>query len=160
MPGKHGRNRLENYLQVHESYMATFREEGFVVHDGCAFTILGKVVLLEGTITCLDGIVIEVRKEIDVLSGRGGSAWVRTRSFCYHAGLRGGETILRYDSPHGHRPYHHKHTYDTFGDGRELAIEELRSEREVPTLGEVIRELQGWHQQNAAHLARQRGSGQ
>jgi hypothetical protein len=159
LPGKHGPNRLESYLQVHESYMATFREEGFVVHDGCDFTFLGEVILLEGTISCLDGITIEVRKEIGVLSGRGGAARVQTRSFCYHAGLRGGEGILRYDSPHGHRPYHHKHIYGTFGDGREIAIEELRDD-EIPTLGDVIRELQAWHQEHAVRLRRRPGAGQ
>ena len=89
MPGKHGPNRLGNYLQVHESCMADFLAEGFVVQDDSRFTFLPFVVILEGTIVCLDGITLEVRKEIQVLTGRGMTAQVQTRRFRYHAWVRG-----------------------------------------------------------------------
>lgn len=152
LPGKHGRNRLDNYLHVHDSYMADLLQEGFVVADGTSFTFLPGLILLEGTITCLDDIALDVEKEIVVLSGRGLAAWVQTRRFRYHAWLPGARNILRYESPHEHRPTPHKHEYDTFGDGRETQVLDLHEEDQVPTLGEVLRELQGWHQQHVDRI--------
>ena len=152
MTGKHGPNRLGNYLQVHESCMTGLLREGFVVQDDCRFTILPSVVILEGVIVCLDGISLDVRKEIDVLKGHGPGAQVQTQVFRYHAWVRGSHNIFRYESAHEHRPYAHKHVYDTFGYGQENQLIELRSQDEVPTLTEVLRELHGWHQEHAGRL--------
>lgn len=88
-----------------------------------------------------------------MLSGRGMTAQVQTRRFRYHAWVRGSHNILRYESAHEHRQHAHKHVYDTFGYGRETAVTELPTEEEIPTLAEVIRELQVWHQQNVTRLA-------
>lgn len=132
--------------------MADFLVEGFVVQDDCRFTFLESVVVLEGTIVCLDGITLEVRKEIQVLSGRGRTAEVQTRRFRYHAWVRGVHNVLRYESAHEHRRHAHKHVYDTFGLGSETAVIELQTEEEIPTLAEVLRELQVWHQENATRL--------
>ncbi len=152
MPGKHGPNRLSNYLDVHASYIADLMAEGFVVDDQSRFTFLPGLVVLEGVIVCLDGITLDVRKEIQVLSGRGMTAWVQTRRFRYHAWVRGVHNVLRYESPHEHREHAHKHVYDTFGTGREVEVLDLPAEDAIPTLGEVLRELQEWHHQNAARL--------
>ena len=57
------------------------------------------------------------------------------------------------DSPHDHLPHPHKHIYDTFGSGHETQVITLRKESDVPTLGEVIRELQEWHLMNAGKLS-------
>jgi hypothetical protein len=126
--------------------------EGFVVEDQSAFTFLPSLIRLRGPIVCLDGITLDVDKEIAILEGRGMNAWVQTRWFRYQAWVRGVHSILRYDAPHEHRPHAHKHLYDTFGTGRELKVIELVDEDRVPTLGQVIRELQQWHQANAARL--------
>ena len=152
MPGKHGPNRLGNYLDVHASHIADLIAEGFVVDDQSRFTFLPRAVVLEGTIACIAGIALDVRKEIEVLSGRGLAARVQTRQFRYHAWVRGVHNILRYESAHEHREHAHKHVYDTFGTGREAEIVDLLAENDVPTLGEVLRELQGWHEANAARL--------
>jgi hypothetical protein len=152
LPGKHGPNRLANYLNVHESWMADLLAEGFVVDDQSSFTFLPSVIRLQGPIICLDGITLEVDKEIAVLDGRGMTATVQTRWFRYQAWVRGVHNILRYDAAHAHRPHAHKHVYDTFGTGRELEVIELPDEKLIPTLGEVIRELQVWHHTNAARL--------
>ncbi len=133
--------------------MADFLAEGFVVQDNCQFTFLPSVVILEGTIVCLDGMTLEVRKEIQVLTGRGMTAEVQTRRFRYHAWVRGVHNILPYESAHEHRQQAHKHVYETFGYGSETAVIELATDEEVPTLAEVIRELQLWHQQNATRIA-------
>jgi hypothetical protein len=42
--------------------------------------------------------------------------------------------------------------YDTFGHGRETSVIDSMKEDDVPTLGEVLRELQAWHEGNAARL--------
>lgn len=152
MPGKHGPNRLGNYLDVHASYIADLIAEGFVVEDQSRFTFLPRLVVLEGVIVYLGGITLEVRKEIQVLEGRGMAARVQTRRFRYHAWVRGAHNILRYESAHEHREHTHKHVYDTFGTGRESDVIELPSEDSIPTLAEVIRELQAWHEDNAARL--------
>lgn len=154
MPGKHGPNRLANYLEVHQSWMRALLDEGFVVEDQCDFTFLPSLILLQGTIICLDGLTIDVEKEIAVLAGRGMTAEVQTRKFRYHAWIRGVHNVLRYESAHAHRPYPHKHVYDTFGTGLELDVIQLSAEGSVPTLGEVLRELQAWHAGNAERVAR------
>jgi hypothetical protein len=153
LPGKHGPNRLANYLEVHEAWMRALLDEGFVVEDRCDFIFLPSVILLQGTITCLDDLTIEVEKEIAVLGGRGMTAEVRTRKFRYHAWIRGVHNVFRYDSVHGHRPYPHKHVYDTFGTGLELEVVQLADEDSVPTLGEVLRELQTWYTENVGRIA-------
>lgn len=156
MPGKHGPNRLANYLQVHGAAMARFVDEGFVVEDRCQFEFLPGRILLSGAILCLDGIVLVVEKEITVLAGEGMTSRVQTSRFRYHAWIRGEHNILRYESAHEHRPVSHKHVYNTFGDGLESEVIDLTREDDVPTLGDVLRELQGWHEANAARIARLR----
>lgn len=133
--------------------MGGLLQDGFVVRDETTFTTLPRVLLLEGAVLCLDGICLDVQKQISVLDGQGHTAWVQTTQFTYQAWLRGGGTIFRYCSPHGHRPYVHKHIYNPFGDGHELQVLELRTEDEIPTLREVIEELRTWHGQNITRLA-------
>jgi hypothetical protein len=152
LPGKHGPNRLGNYLSVHDSWMADLMAVGFVIEDQCQFTFLPTAILLQGAIVCLDGIVLDVEKVIGILDGRGMTARVQTRTFRYHAWVRGAHNILRYESGHEHRRHAHKHVYATFGDGREIEVIELTEERLIPTMGEVIRELQTWHQEHAARI--------
>jgi len=132
--------------------MAELLREGFVVNDRCAFTFFPSVVLLQGTIACLDDITLEVEKEIAVLKGRGMTALVQTQMFRYHAWVRGAHNIFRYESAHEHRPRAHKHVYDTFGDGLEIEVLDLLDEERIPTLGEVVRELQVWHQNHARQI--------
>jgi hypothetical protein len=132
--------------------MTGLLDDGFVVEDRCDFTFLPSTILLQGTIVCLDSLTVEVEKEIAILSGTKMDARVQTRRFRYHAWVRGAHNILRYESAHDHRPHVHKHEYNTFGHGRESLVSDLLDEDEIPTLGEVVRELQQWHQENAARL--------
>jgi hypothetical protein len=122
------------------------------VQDECSFSILPSSILLEGRVICQDRITLEVRKEIAVLEGRGMTALVQTRMFRYHGWIRSAHNILRYDSAHAHRPYPHKHTFETPGTGRELSVRPLETEDAVPTMLEVIRELQAWHLEHADFL--------
>lgn len=152
MPGKHGPNRLANYLSVHESWMTALLSEGFVIEDQCNFTFLPSLILLQGAIVCLDGLTLEVEKEIAILEGRGLTALVQTRRFRYHAWIRGRHNVFRYESAHEHRPHAYKHVYDPFRNGSETEIIDLTEESLIPTLGEVIRELQRWHEEHAVQI--------
>jgi hypothetical protein len=137
--------------------MAEFLNEGFVTEDSTAFTVRESVVLLAGTIVCVDAITIDVEKQLALLGGRGRTARVQTSTFRYHAWVRGVHNILRYESGHKtHRLYPHKHEYNTFGDGRETSLRDLPDEDSIPTLGEVIREVQEWHAANASRVKRLR----
>jgi hypothetical protein len=133
--------------------MASLSDGGFVVEDQTDFSFGPDVVLLTGQIVCLSGITVDVLKIIGVRSGKGANAVVQTDLFRYQAWVRGENGIFRYCSAHNHRPYAHKHVYDTFDRTIEPACLELRTEDEVPTLLEVIEELQGWHYANASRLA-------
>jgi hypothetical protein len=132
--------------------MARFVAEGFVVDDGCDFTFLPRSVFLDGTIRCLGEIQIEVEKDIAMLSGVGLKALVQTRSFRYHAWIKNGNNILRYESACDHRALPHKHNFDTFGSGLETSVTEIETSVGVPTLGAVIRELQRWHDSHRQRL--------
>lgn len=61
MPGKHGPNRLCNYIEVHERWMADFLEQGFVVDNQCAVTVHSDIVVVAGDIACLGSIVLQVK---------------------------------------------------------------------------------------------------
>jgi len=132
--------------------MSDLLDQGFVLQDDCQFAFFPQVVLLQGRIICLDAVTLEISKELKILDGVGASATVQTRSFRYQAWVRGKHNIFRYDSAHGHRPYAHRHGYNTFGFGEELEIAPLATENDIPTLTEVIYELQDWHQVNAHRL--------
>lgn len=137
--------------------MAEFLDEGFVIEDATAFVVQQPVTRLAGTVICIDAVTIDVEKELVVLDGRGRNARVQTRKFRYHAWVRGVHNILRYESGHKtHRRHPHKHEFNTFGDGRESSVTDLHDEDSIPTLGEVIREVQEWHAANASRLKRLR----
>ncbi len=132
--------------------MEDLLKSGFAIEDTAEFTFSPTVVVLKGPILCLGSIVLEVDKAIHVLSGRGPSAIVQTRKFTYHARIRGDYNLLRYDSAHRHRPYAHKHIFDPFDRGREVEIIELRMGEEIPSLRQVVDELQAWYEEHGDRL--------
>lgn len=123
------------------------------MEDQTEFSVIPGAILLTGRIICLDGIEVDVLKSIGIRSGTGMTAVVQTDSFTYNCWVRGRHNILRYCSAHAHRSYAHKHIYDPFDRGREVECRELRTEDEIPTLREVIEELQAWHQETAHRLS-------
>lgn len=135
--------------------MADLLAHGFATKDDCGFTFLTpRVTLLEGQIYCLDQIVIDVKKEIHAVGDEGGfTGFVQTRRFGYHARIKGEHNILRYDSAGGHRHSAHKHVYDPFAEDRQVTtVEEITDPDDVPTLTDVVRELERWHSDNAGRL--------
>lgn len=116
-----------------------------MVSDDLVFSPeLESSIFVEGSVRCRDGIRIDVEKELRILSGEGADAVVQTVRYRYHVSHEGLGNLFRYDSPHsGHREFHHCHRYDVFGD-KTSTVNELRSEEDIPTLGEVIVEAVGW----------------
>ena len=149
MPAKHGTNRLNAYLQIHETVMEHQLHNGFVLSDGLVFTPIYNGILLEGAILCQGSIRLQVRKIIRILEGEGADALVQTTAYSYNALLPSRGNIFRYDSPHPtHNKEHHVHRYDVLNGGAQFPIEWLTQEEQRPTLGEVIDELAGWYYTN------------
>jgi hypothetical protein len=152
MANKHGPNRLYNYIGVHDAAMSHAEKRGIVVWHNVALSGFGDgFFLMSGTIKCIGGIEIDVKKVLTVVTGdgTGPDTQVQTQSYSYHAKLSGHGNILRYDSPHPHRPIHHAHRYDVF-TGKEDIHE--TSPTDWPTLGEVIEELGDWYFANYDRL--------
>ena len=146
MPAKHGSNRLNAYLQIHETVMERQLRNGFVVSDELVFTPIHNGILLEGDILCQGAIRLQVRKIIKILQGDGADALVQTVAYSYNALLPGIGNIFRYDSPHAtHNKEHHVHRYNVLNGGVQFPIEWLTEEEHRPTLGEVIDELADWY---------------
>jgi hypothetical protein len=126
--------------------MRSLIDRGFVLDDGVEVLLLPDIgsVILHGRISCLGGIEVTVEKELAILSGAGPTAKVKHRKFSYHANVAAGPNIFRYDSPVDHRPFYHKHCFDIFGDGSDH-IQEIPDLEAVPTLGDVLDELEEWY---------------
>lgn len=144
MGTKHGPTRLQTYQRIHDRRMEGFLREGFVLSEDLRFEEIGDGLIgLNGSVRCLGGIVLEVEKVLTVRKGKGPTALVQTTEYRYHAYVTGKGSLLRYCSPHPeHRPYHHVHRFDLFGTWAETQVLELRSEKDIPTLSEVIEELE------------------
>lgn len=146
MAGKHGPNRLSSYVQVHEAVTERLLRDGFVVHDSTVFTPLHDSILLEGRIECLGGLYVDVRKRLAILEGEGADAVVQNVYYSYDVVLRGVGNVFRYDSPHKtHNKEHHVHRFDVLSGDREGRVVFLPDESVRPTLGEVLREAEGWY---------------
>lgn len=150
--GRHGRNTLDNYIAVHESYMQSFFAQGFVQQDSCDFLVLSGLVTLTGRVHCLGGIELCVLKQIDVLQGQGAMPVVQRSTYNYHAQFLNGPYIFRYDSPVDHRPFHHKHVFDPLSSRKELRIDRIDDIGQTPTMGDVLTELQRWYWENASQI--------
>ena len=149
MSTKHGPNRLNAYLQIHETVMERQLRNGFVLSDELVFTPIHNGILLESDILCQGSIRLQVRKIIRILEGEGADALVQTTAYSYNALLPSRGNIFRYDSPHAtHNIEHHAHRYDILNDGAQFPIEWLTQEEQRPTLGEVIDELAEWYYTN------------
>lgn len=145
MGKRHQPNKLFDYLEIHHTVMRKFVDRGFVLDDGLSFEDPDAGFLeVRGDIICRGGIVLTVRKRLRIIPGASAAATqVQTIEYKYNARVEGRGNILRYDSPHRHRPYHHKHSYDAFDADRSPALNRMGDD-DWPTLGKVIGELEAW----------------
>ncbi|MBN8609164.1 MAG: hypothetical protein J0L92_01165 [Deltaproteobacteria bacterium] len=125
--------------------MDSFRERGFVGDDTLEWVAEPGLLHLCGYISCLGGIVIDVRKTLSVQS-LDDDPQVQTEYYAYQAWVRGHHGILRYDSTHphdGHLDEHHVHYFDWRTD-EQTALRWVGA-AEWPTLGQVIEEVERWY---------------
>ena len=151
---KHGPNRLRRYIEVHRTVMQQFLGGGVVLSEDLSFTDLGDgVVLLEGTIACVDDLRIEVSKRLQIVGDIAADPLVQTDGYSYSAILGKRGPIFRYDSPHpDHNQFHHVHRYAVLDGDVHGAAFPIEPQTEWPTLGEVIQELCDWYYDNLARL--------
>lgn len=163
--GKHGPTRLSSYLAVHTTNMDQVIRGGFVSSDDLVVSASSGFILIEGTISCAGGIVIDVSKRIEILEGEGASARVQTASYSYNVHIQGIGNIFRYDSPDpvgetagapAHHLEHHVHRYDVLRGDKRGTIECIYEEDRVPTLREVIDEAADWFYAHAEALLKLR----
>jgi hypothetical protein len=139
---KHGPNRFENFRRTNDKQLRRLLHDGFALSEDLLFEAVGKRRITQrGSIRCRGDIVLEVDKILTILSGHGANAMVQTTEYHYNAYVQARGNLLRYCSPHPHRPYHHVHHFDFFRTWSETAVFELRTERERPTLAQVVDEL-------------------
>ncbi len=155
IPAKHSPARFSTYFAAHENHLAQLCQAGFVDSDTLvveAYATLPTVWSIIGEISCRGEIILSVNKLLECVSDDP-DPLIQTVRYSYHASVRGGGNILRYDNHHSrpeHLDDHHKHVFDVT-TGAET-IEWIGADR-WPTLGEVLRELFAWHSDNYESLA-------
>ena len=151
---KHSPNRLSSYIEIHRTVMQQFLGKGVVLSEDLSFNDIGNgVLLLEGTIACVDDLRIEVSKRLQIVGSMAGEPLVQTSGYSYSAILGKRGPIFRYDSPHpDHNMFHHVHRYAVLDGDVHGATTPIEEQAQWPTLGEVIQELCDWYYDNLTRL--------
>ncbi len=76
---------------------------------------------------------------------------VQTFAYSYNVSVTGFGNVYRYDSPHNHRPCHHRHAYQWRVPDDPGTLTEITGNA-WPTLGEVIGETEQWYWQHYDEL--------
>jgi len=142
--GRHDWQTWDAYQETHYSNLEAFPT--FILDDRLSIEIGPVSVIWDGVLVLAGNVELSVEKVQDVMTRRDGRKAVRTRRYAYHAtvavdGRKRG--ILRYDNHHSHPRHpdaHHRHVRDAAGAARV----EYVGAGNWPTLGEVIKELEGW----------------
>jgi hypothetical protein len=136
--------------------MAQLEREDVVRDGSLGFDQFGGTLRLVGEVCLKARIVVTVEKLLDILDDNDDPR-VRTAVYSYHAHVRNGPAILRYDNQHiwpGHQDAHHKHTYNFPDDDEIGGGPSWVGEDGWPTLSDVIRELEEWRVANYSILDR------
>lgn len=141
-PWPHEPYLYESYKAVHWRYITDLANEGLILHDGLDWdeVKIGRrleSVYIRGLLTCSNGVMIRVNKELEVSRNNSGHLYVRGRDYAYHAWFKAtNQEILRYDMAHQHQAGLHVHLVDpTTGEEQVTAIER----DQLPTLGDFVR---------------------
>ncbi len=145
-PDRHGWNSYANYKAIHDKRLA---EHHFVNHSNPntlnfdLFDLDGSGVLeIKGDIYCRYNVVLSVDKKLAVREVGNNLLQVRGYDYCYHAYLKAGRQLLRYDNTHDLDDYH-KHVFD--GTGKQIECKSL-TRGQFPVLSEVLDELSAMFQ--------------
>mgnify|MGYP006379102709 CR=1 FL=1 len=107
---KHNWNNLDNYLSVHANIMHKY----FQIYPQFERISHNRIMLRYNALnlTTIKNTNIEIYVlKTAAINQVNNMEIARTIEYRYHAKFQNGGNILRYCSPHDHRPYHHKHIY-------------------------------------------------
>jgi len=163
---RHGPNRLLNYLEIHETVIRRFENDGRVVEDGLEFmSAANGQYMFDGHIILRDRqLEVTVTKVLETVDATDlSNPTVQTIAYSYNVSIIGHGNVFRYCSPHDenddhidHHKQHHRHQYDPFGADRFKNQVTLITNGDWPTLGQVIQEADDWY---LTHLDRLAGLG-
>ncbi len=150
MGDKHSPNSWTNYVETHTTVMGQFVDVGFVLADDLTSSPYAGYLYISGTIRCLGGLQIDVGKSLDVWR-QGSRFMVQTFTYSYNVSIATFGNVFRYDSPHQHRPQHHRHTYQ-WNVPDDSGTIESSTDGDWPTLGNVIGETRMFYWQHHDEL--------
>lgn len=163
--GRHSPNWLSSYQETHETVLNQFKSREFVESDDLVFLPFSDEyggeagILLSGNIACLGEILIGVNKFIEILDLYETDCKVQTRWYSYNVSIQGHGNLLRYDNQDpdydfrsGHQDEHHKHRFDWRLNEELPGSPFWMGEKDWPTLGQVLQEVQDWYWDNRADL--------
>jgi len=149
---KHGPNKLSNDVETHNTIMGQFVSEGFVLSDGLSLYPVGQgLLVISGEVRCLGGIVLNVAKVLEIVRNDSNNPIVQTVAYSYNASLEGVGNIVRYDSPHDHRPHHHVHRFDVLNGDSDGTVDDVKDDG-WPTIGDLLSELRDFYYANFDRL--------
>lgn len=144
---------LERYLNHHDQHIRQ-REGYLIIDDRLSITIDSDVVMIEGRITCINGMFVDVRKSLDINDRHEVCGF----SYRYQACIQTSEGIrhiFRYDNSDikpGHADSYHKHIHDPMeSEERDVRVEWIGL-RDWPTLGDVLDVLYVWWRETGQYL--------
>lgn len=153
---RHGPNRLQGYLRVHETVIGHLRYTGAIENDGLDFLAgADGSFFFDGELLLRDGVMkLTVAKRLEIVDGtEPADAVVQTASYSYNVSIVGFGNVFRYCSPHEddgpvHHHQHHRHQYDPFGARPDDYHVTLITDGDWPTLGDVVQEADTWYWQH------------
>lgn len=134
---------IENYLAVHDTCLALFRDH-FLIADNLSRDRDEGEMRVAGRLRFVHGLVLDVEIALAVDADHR----VRVIDYAFHAALvlDRHRPIFRYNNAHaypGHPDAHHKHVFDPMQPDALGTIEWI-GEEGAPSLGTVLDELFAW----------------
>lgn len=140
---RHGWNSYEGYQDAYHGHLNThpFIEHTYSLPELQVIASESNksiVAILNGIIYCQNNVILEIRKTFQTRLLSNGQLMVRCSLYCYHANIKGGRRLVRYDNQDRITDYH-KHIFDQYGN----EIDRISMTRhQFPLLHEVIDELE------------------
>jgi hypothetical protein len=151
---RHGPNRFLSYKQIHDTCLRNFFDSGFLLDQTLEWSALPGEIELSGQLLCLGGIVIGVRKVLEVVEDHETDPLVQTVEYAYNAHLSGHGNFLRCDNSHahpGHETDNHRHEWD-YRTEEDLPGSPRCTGIDWPLLSEFIADVETWYWSHAEEL--------
>lgn len=163
MAGKHSPCLLWQYDNRAKTRLENFRRRGVVSKSEFTVEDVGPLIRYDWIVECEGALLLEATDDLEPL----GLDRVVRSTYSYHATIKGGPNVVRYDGPdegesslsasslfasrgEDHHSYHHVHNFHPFEEGNE-SLKRIDRE-ETPTLPEFVEMMIGWYQENNAKV--------